>query len=186
MYCILRHPRALAHGLLRFVSTRNFLTVEALRKTPVSLSSLNSRNCYSTSPACCKRSKSATLLPLCGQSRSRPMIYRPRQPSTTAEVRAWHAALGRWAVFTYHKTYFALRLLRPAGTRCLSQSWLWYSTVRLPRTYGRCALWEVVGRIQFDHSLLLRFPYKLRITISGQNCQPFTDASGTILWQALC
>ena len=156
-------------------------------ESPVSLSSLNSRNCYSTSPACCKRSNTETLPPLCGLDRVQgPMIYRPRQPSATAEVRAWYAVLGRWAVFTYHRTHFALRLFRPAGTRCLSQSWLWYSTVRLPRTYGRCAPWEVVGRMQFDHSLPLRFPYKLRVTISGQNCQSSTDASGTILWQALC
>jgi len=62
------------------------------------------------------------------------MIYRPSQrvPSATAEVHIWHAVLGRCAVFWYHMTSFALRLFRPAGTTCLSQSWLWYSTVCLP------------------------------------------------------
>ena len=69
-------------------------------ESPVSLSSLKSRNCYSTSPACCKRSNTETLPPLCGLDRVQgPMIYRPRQPSATAEVRAWYAVPGRWAVF---------------------------------------------------------------------------------------
>ncbi len=48
--------------------------------------------------------------------------------------------------------FISLALFRPAGTSCLSQSWLRCSTVCLPRTYGRCGPWEVVGFRAFHTS----------------------------------
>ena len=151
--------------------------------------SVTSKNpsCTHTSPACRKSTGNEELSSraACACLKQDPgrMIYRLVQPSATAKVHDWLALLN---VYWCDMTSSALRWFRPAGTTCLSPSWLRCSTVCLPRTYGRCGLWEVVGRMQFDQSLLLSFPYQPRVTTSGRNCQPSTDARETILWQTLC